>query len=192
MQSNSSNIMRLFLYLAVIAAIMLPVGVLLQIYMSNTPAEGAGIALLSSGTFLLIYATLFYYLGNRGQFRFPDNFTTLSLFMMVLGIALSLVPILCPSETLSFELPGPLVFAYGFVVFMMQLQIKFGIKARYLIIGSVFMDAAGILVPAVLHLFTGSVYLSLAIVPVIAGVFLLFVPMTRKNFNYWQRQRNYH
>lgn len=186
MPNFRSDTVRSAYYLAVFGAIIIPVGILLQYLINTGPMVGVGITLLPTGTFLMIYGTLMLYLGNMVEVRFPDRFTSLAIFAIILGIALSFVPILYPATFLTFELPGPLVFSFGLVILVMQLHLRYRLRLRNVVIASVFMDAAGILIPTIFQLFTGSGLLSLAILPAVSGVFLLDVPLSKRSFTQWK------
>lgn len=176
----------MYVELAVFGAILLPVGVIIQFFIPNGLMTGLGIALIPSASFLMIYGTLFYYLGKIDQFQLPDSFTIFSVLVMILGILLATVPVFEPSYIIPLELPGPVLFAYGLVNITMQIQMKHNVKARNIAILSAILLVAGITIPTLLHLFTGSGYLALAVIPAVTGVYILFVPIVNKTFNHWK------
>lgn len=178
---------RLFRMMAIIGVLAIPVGVLIQYFIPDDAITGIGISIMPAGSFMMLYGTFFYYMGTYGNDELPKSARTLSLASMILGLAVSLVPIFIPSLWLIFELPGPLIFAFGFVLFMYGMQKKHEISMRRILYISLLLDAAGLSITLVFSLFTHSVYLSLAIISLISGVYLLFIPVTRKSFMTWQR-----
>ncbi len=187
MSSLTSKGSRPFAELAFFGAVMFIVGVLVQALAPYGPITGLGVALQPSGGFILIHGTILYYMGRGGHEIFPDRYTVFSLAAMCTGLAISAIPVFYPSTSLMLEIPGPLAFAYGFVLFMLQVRTQYGIGNWQLVIWSMILLAAGILVPVFLNLFQNSAFLPLAILPAVAGVFLLYVPMSGKTFRYWQK-----
>jgi hypothetical protein len=178
---------RLFAELAFFGAVMFIAGVLIQALMPYGTITGLGVALQPSGAFILIHGTILYYMGKGGHEMFPDKYTGFSVAVMCTGLAVSAIPVFYPSTSLMLEIPGPLVFAYGFVLFMLQVRTKYGIGNWQLAILSIILLATGILVPFFLNLFQNSAFLPLAILPAVSGVFLLYVPMSGKTFRFWQK-----
>ena len=178
---------RLFREMAIIGFLAIPSGVLIQYFMPDSAITGIGISIMPAGSFLMIYGTLFYYMGRFGDTGLPESIRAISFSAMASGIVLSLVPVFIPSLWLLFELPGPIVFAFGFVLIMTRIQKKHEISMKRILSISLILDAAGLAITLVFNLFTHSVYLSLAIIPLISGVYLLFIPVTRKSFMTWQR-----
>ncbi len=178
---------RLYRYMAVIGFLAIPVGVLIQYLIPNDPLTGLGISIMPAGSFLMIYGILFYYMDTTGNTELPHSIMPISYAAMVLGVLLSAVPVFVPSLYLTLELPGPLIFAVGFVLSMTMIQRKYEIRMRSILILSLILDAIGLAVPLAFNLFIDSPYLALAIIPVISGVYMLFIPITRKTFASWQR-----
>lgn len=187
MVANTSQINdRMLIDMAIFGAFMIPAGVLIQAFIPTYPLTGLGISILPMGAFLMIYGTSFHYRIREENINFPGKRTFFSAIVMGIGIILTLVPVLRPSLFLIMELPGPLIFAYGLVMIMLQLQSKYSTSSRLLVILSLLLLAAGLLIPSLLNLFRNSGFLSLAITPAVAGLYLLFVPMSRKIFASWK------
>ena len=166
---------------------MVITGVLIQALAPYGPVTGLGVALQPSGGFILMHGTILYYMGRGGHETFTDRYTGFSMAVMCTGFAVSAIPVFYPSTSLMLEIPGPLVFAYGFVLFMLQVRTKYGIGNWQLAILSIILLATGILVPVFLNLFQNSAFLPLAILLAVSGVFLLYLPLSGKTFRFWQK-----
>ena len=188
MPSLISGNNKVFAVLAFYGAGMFIAGFTLQAFAPTFLFTDLGIALLPSGGFLMMHGTILSTWGKWTHERFPGKYAGFYIAAMCLGLVLSAIPVFYPSSYLLFELPGPIVFAYGFIMFMMQIKKKYGTANLQLVFLSLILLAAGTLIPVYLNLFQNSPFISLAIIPAITGVFLLYIPMFGKSFRYWQRQ----
>ncbi len=170
---------------------MFLVGVVFQFYTDYSPDLFFIPILMGPGSLLMTFGTLYLYLDNGSFDKFSGRFTAISVFGMILGLAISSAPLFYSSYTFIIAtrlmLVGPLIFAYGLTVIGTQFYMITGLSAKSLSIISIMLIAGGTLLFFFGKGYTGNIYVSLTALPLVSGAYLLFAHVFKKSYNYWKR-----
>lgn len=186
MPSYSPSFSSAYAELAIFGAALFPVSILIQLYIKSGPLLEFAPVLISAGSLLMMFGTLYFYFSKSSMDRFPDRFTILSVCIMAFGLAISLIQLFYEFSQNSVMLAGPAIFGYGFTIVGTQLFMKFKFRTRVLQIAAIVLMAFGVLLFYFAGLYPGGRFFSPGIIPIISGVYLLFVPVMMKNYRYWK------
>ncbi len=173
--------------LVIFGAVLFLTSVLVEIYINSWPYMGFSPGIMAASSFMMIFGTAYLYFDKSKVTRFPNRFSTFPLCCMALGLAISIFPLFYYVSQPSILLTGPTIFAYGLTIAGTQLFLYYRFKMRNLLISAMILIVTGALLFYFAGLYNGTRYVSLGYLPIVSGVYLLFVPTIMKNYRHWKR-----